>query len=303
MPRFADLALPLIRKGFRVIPHGLVDPTRKPLGDCWPERASSDRQQIELWSREYSSNPGVGVGIVVGDDTHWALDVDEPEWVPKYPRTAVVASGGGGRHIYFKHDAYSRRVLKPLGNKYVVGLIRDKAVELCVRNHALLAPGNVHQKTGVEYRWMRETRPAVAAKKFVDFVASLPWWEGERRTSASSTIASGLWTDDALVACLTAMGIEYEEAGNGKLNVLCPGNTADGWFDNKATHSRPTGELDSKSSMWVFNGWPAFKCYRCEGRNHRDLFRHYDPLDSLFNIDRWLDQRLRQVEKEFKRGK
>ena len=306
MSKFADLALPLIKLGLRVIPHGLYEPSRRPLGESWHERASTSASQVKSWAQEYSGHLGVGVGIVVGDDTHWALDIDEPSALKcPLPKTCIVRSGGGGLHVYFKHDAYSRRMLKPLGSKYVAGRKRPKAVELFVRNHALIAPGNEHHRTGKLYEWARKVKPIAAPKKFIDALVNLPWVQPVLSTTMPDR-EPGYWSLLALADFLITNNIDFAQRGD-HFWVTCPGNLA-GWTDG-TSHSNPDGNLSSKSIVFIRNGWPAFNCKSqcCDGSNAPkktwgDFCRFFDPT-RRFSIDRHLVERQRQVAEEFRHGR
>lgn len=97
------------------------------------------------------------------------------------PKTAIVRSGGGGLHLYFQHDEYSRQKLGMLGVAYIPNpddRAEDrKLLEIFADTYSLQAPGTVHYKTGRVYSWEkgRAIRPRRAPRKFVDFLVGLPW--------------------------------------------------------------------------------------------------------------------------------
>lgn len=290
---FLERAMPFARLGFRVLPSGwAAKEDRHPLVRDWGHAATRNREQIAAWSREFAVlRPAVS--ILVGDEETWALDADEPEWLGKtLPHTTVVRSGGGGKHLYFKHDRYSRSKLVPLGNVWVKGLKRDKAVELFVRPHALLAPGTVHYRTGQEYAWIRETKPVAAPRNFVDSVAALPW--AKSVTPRASEEQLGYWLPEALEACLKTFGAEYREGRReGQFYVPCP-------FGTHSPGSRP-----DKTAVFLRNGRPCFYCFGCldPKRTWGDFARAHDPLRLLFSIDSWLVAETERVRKEFRHGK
>jgi putative DNA primase/helicase len=119
---FKTIALSLIELGIKVIP---VQPGEKRcLLPGWPQAATTDPEQIEMWNAE---NPHYNVGAVGTPDTIAILDCDvvglresiENEAGEKFPATLIVRSAGkGAEHIYFKQTARSRA----LGNRSSTGL-------------------------------------------------------------------------------------------------------------------------------------------------------------------------------------
>jgi hypothetical protein len=294
-PSFLSASQPIVKLGFRVVPHGNVEPHRHPLVKDWPNVATRDLSQLKVWARDFLFHKP-SVGIVVGDDRHWALDVDEPYPQLGFDRYSTeVKSGGGGRHLYFKHDAYSRKVLSPLGNVWVKGKKRDKAVELFVRPHALLAPGTVHHKTGKVYEWVFKMKPITAPKRFVDRVAALPW---TRFTTPSTTPSkqTGYWSVAALLDCLAALEVDHEAGRREEqFRVPCPWNNS---------HGTPSDELSDKTTVFLRDGWPCFSCFSsaCQTpkKTWRDFIMHHDPLRITFSIDSWLEERNDRIRKEFR---
>jgi hypothetical protein len=108
------------RLGFRVFP--LRTDTGTPVFTQWPERATTDRDQIqEWWTGEYSRN---GVGIATGPESGvWVLDIDVKDadgfsslrelthangaTVDVFTRTMTVRTPSGGAHVYFRWDEAS----------------------------------------------------------------------------------------------------------------------------------------------------------------------------------------------------
>jgi len=148
-------ALDYAGRGFQVIPlNGKLPRTAHGLKD-----ASTDPEQIWAWWRQW---PTADVGIVTGETSGIVvLDVDgeageaslaalEARFGP-CPPTLEVRTGGGGRHIYFRHPGGGRR----LGNKQSI------APKLDVRGDAgyIVAPPSGH-KSGNRYTWLTELPPA-----------------------------------------------------------------------------------------------------------------------------------------------
>lgn len=108
------------RFGWRVFP--LRTDTGTPVFTQWPERATTDIEQIqEWWTGEYARN---GVGIATGPESGiWVLDIDVKDadgfatlrdltrkhggTVDVFTRTMTVRTPSGGAHVYFRWDEAS----------------------------------------------------------------------------------------------------------------------------------------------------------------------------------------------------
>lgn len=108
------------RLGFRVFP--LRTDTGTPVFTQWPERATTNVDQIqEWWTGEYARN---GVGIATGPESGlWVLDIDVKDadgfsslrelthangsTVDVFTRTMTVRTPSGGAHLYFRWDGAS----------------------------------------------------------------------------------------------------------------------------------------------------------------------------------------------------
>lgn len=109
------------RLGFRVFP--LRRDTGTPVFTEWPERATTDPDQIKAWwTGEYAGN---GVGVATGPESGiWVLDIDVKhgyngfaslrELCARYgcgtepfERTMCVRTASGGAHVYFRWDEAS----------------------------------------------------------------------------------------------------------------------------------------------------------------------------------------------------
>lgn len=124
-----DAALQYASWGWRVIPvHGFVhtkrgygcscgkmdceSPGKHPIPFKWTEAASVDTDTITAWAKRW---PYMNVGVVTGAISNLiVLDVDSPKGGDdsldklvsengKLPDTAMVLTGGGGFHYFFKH--------------------------------------------------------------------------------------------------------------------------------------------------------------------------------------------------------
>jgi AAA domain/Bifunctional DNA primase/polymerase, N-terminal len=119
---FKNIALSLIERGIKVIP---VQPGEKRcLLPNWPQAATTNPAQIEVWNSE---NSHYNVGAVGTPDTIAIFDCDvvglresiENETGMKFPATLIIKSAGkGAEHIYFTQTARSRA----LGNRSSMGL-------------------------------------------------------------------------------------------------------------------------------------------------------------------------------------
>ena len=121
-----DSALELAARGFRIHPvHGIVNGActceggagcdragKHPHLSDWPDHATCDQDAIRArWNRWPNANVGIATGagsdlVVIdvdaeagGDGALAALERD----LGKLPATVEVISGGGGRHLYFRH--------------------------------------------------------------------------------------------------------------------------------------------------------------------------------------------------------
>lgn len=109
------------RLGFRVFP--LRTDTGTPVFAAWPDRATTDADQIkEWWSGNYAQ---CGVGIATGPESGvWVLDIDVKHGyngfaslrelcarhscgTAPFERTMCVRTASGGAHVYFRWDEAS----------------------------------------------------------------------------------------------------------------------------------------------------------------------------------------------------
>ena len=132
---FLDIAAPLIKRGIAVVPTqpGL----RYPNLPDWPERATTDPFQIQLWSKE---NPYFNCCCIAknGGVAMWDIDdlkACEALGMPPLPPTFTVKSPKG-QHGYFIHTPET----EALGNREIK-VNRKCIFELKSHNKACAAPG------------------------------------------------------------------------------------------------------------------------------------------------------------------
>lgn len=145
-------ALMYTRHGWCVLP---VNANKRSLITRWPERASTDPEQIKAWWAQW---PDANVAIRTGRTEQplflVVLDVDPrngaadtiAQLTKRYgrlPRTIKVATGGGGAHLYFwsEEPVHSHRL--------------GPGVEIKAEGAYVVAPPSVHT-SGVEYKFTRK---------------------------------------------------------------------------------------------------------------------------------------------------
>jgi putative DNA primase/helicase len=154
-PGFKIIASAMAERGIPVIP---IPPRQKAaqLKD-WPERATTDINQIETWHKE---NPQYNCGAVATRNGFWMLDCDqaglleriEKETQRKIPTTLTVRSRKG-QHIYFVQTDASRS----MGNIRVAGLFDAQ-----VSKRYVVAPGSIHPESLKPYEII-DSSPIVEA--------------------------------------------------------------------------------------------------------------------------------------------
>lgn len=158
-----EAALTCVARGWRVVPlHGIVagrctcgradcsSPGKHPLPRRWPEAATTDPNTVHQWWRRL---PRANIGLVTGANSGLlVLDVDpryggdlvlrelEERYGP-LPETAEAITGGGGRHIYFRH---------PGGHVGTTTLA--PGLELKAEGALVVAPPSTHA-SGRHYYW------------------------------------------------------------------------------------------------------------------------------------------------------
>lgn len=169
--RLLRAAVSYADRGWHVLPLAGKRPT---LPD-WPNRASSDPDDVDEWWGERRTSNNVGIltgaksGLVVldvdGDAGEESLLALETEHSP-LPATLTSHTGGGGRHLYFRHPG--GHVPNKAGVRPGLDVRGDRG--------QVVAPPSRHPTTGERYRWLAEDAP----------VADLPGWFAELLVSAAA---------------------------------------------------------------------------------------------------------------------
>ncbi len=139
-----EAALSYLEQGFSVIPVGADKKPRLKQWKAYQTRLPS-REEVLAW---FQSSDTTGVAIVTGkiSDGLVVLDVEKNgDWEGlDIPPTSTVATGGGGRHFYFRGDQTNmpRNSVR----------FRDK-MDIRGEGGYVLAPPSLHQ-SGQRYEWI-----------------------------------------------------------------------------------------------------------------------------------------------------
>ena len=125
-------------------------PGKHPRFSNWPERATTDPQQITQWFNGGASNIGIATG---GDSGIFVLDVDVKgggrksltDLIAEYgplPDTLQVTTGGGGSHYYFRHP----------GGQVKNGVSIRPGLDIRGDGGQVVAPPSLHA-SGRRYEW------------------------------------------------------------------------------------------------------------------------------------------------------
>jgi hypothetical protein len=151
---FKTIARAMARRGIAVTPTyaGLRYPVKPGWNGDTNEyyAATTDLAAIEAWAKE---GPTYNCCCVAKRDGVCILDIDDiaaaqKRGMPLLRQTLIVATPGGGRHVYYTQSAVSRT----LGNVNVYeseGKERKKIVEVKCHNVAVCAPGCTRDDGGV----------------------------------------------------------------------------------------------------------------------------------------------------------
>ena len=201
LPRPLDAALSYAARGWPVLPlHGVREgactcgrpdcssPGKHPRSAHGVNDATADKQQIEAWWGDWpDANVGVATGAVSGlvvldvdprnggDDS---LDARIAEHGP-LPDTVESLTGGGGRHLLFKHPGGTIRTRPDaLG----------RGLDLKADGGYIVAPPSLHA-SGKRYEWELSSDPAdLEVADAPDWLLALPQAKtrGERRDAGGS---------------------------------------------------------------------------------------------------------------------
>ena len=149
MSDILSAALTYAGRGWPVIPLAGKTPTI----DEWPNRASTDPEEIRAW---WNNKPSANVGIATGKRARLlVLDVDPDKGGDEslssleaqygsLPQTVEVLTGGGGRHLYFQYPGYH------IGNS--AGKL-GPGLDIRADGGQVVAPPSIHPRTGRRYEW------------------------------------------------------------------------------------------------------------------------------------------------------
>ena len=189
---------------------------KHPIPFQWQLGASRDNKTIEAWwKHDKRSNVGVVTGATSGifvldvDTRHNGMDSLDNLQVKhgKLPDTALVMTGGGGYHFYFKHPGF------PVKNDN-----RAKIGEgLDVKGEAgfVVGPGSLHE-SGAFYDWEASSHPEASGFQsapdwLLDAIRTAPRAEKTVEFSSGSVAEGGRNVFLASVAgALRFRGIEYQ---------------------------------------------------------------------------------------------
>ncbi len=185
---FLDAVLRYIRLGWPVLP--VRAGTKKPWTHRWSETASTDSGIVRAWWQQW---PNANIGILTGEDSAFVvLDIDPDKGgdgslyklIKQHgalPPSVESLTGGGGRHILFKHPG--GRIPNSAG-KLGAGL------DILGDGGFVVAPPSLHP-SGHRYAWVR-------APGEIE-LADLPEWlkvlvtepEPKRPSGANGKITTG----------------------------------------------------------------------------------------------------------------
>lgn len=248
---FRDRALPLIKRGIPVIP--LVPKGKKALIEDWPNKASTNRKQIEAWASQW---PEANVGCVatygycyLDDDRGDLKERIEQETGRGFPRTftvltSVKSTGLRGRHYYFNSNAES--IL--LGNARLPAVFDFQA-----EGTQVVGPYSVHH-SGVIYTPVDPSAP----------IADIPDWllewieqnrKHEERSDGDEVVAheewdSGAWCDHYQ----DVFTLSLPNADGWQASSICPLTWQGGNSGHRHSGSELTGFRFSQSA-------PEFHCF------------------------------------------
>lgn len=255
------VALACASLGWRVIP--LDRGSKRPVLRAWPERATTDPEQLQTWFADDGEFAGCLAGVATGRETGvWVLDVDvehqdganglntlrelEAQHGP-LPRTFTVRTASGGQHRYFRYPPDREVVTKP----------RTVGPGLDTRGLGgqVVAPGT----------WL-VTRGGAGAYEVVDATAPVdaPDWLLDRVRRTVGQIAGAGWSDEA--------AYDWDGRPRGEHRTL------DTWLADAA-------ELDDGEQEWYLFRFMASLRARSvpEAEMHRlgwDVVRRFRVYDS-----------------------
>lgn len=204
---FREIAAPLIERGVPVIP--LRPRSKIAFHKEWPELASTDPYQIQLWDEEYPDANGGSVAIgKVGSVSF--LEIDNPtitskiedETGQKMPETYVIRSSPGKFHFYFRQTEAS----VAMGNIRGTDEKGRESWSARVSNSYVVSPLSVHPITGLLY----EVRNPAPILDWPDWLVN---WCIKQRVDKSETVSEDIIIDGSRNVSLASRAGKMRNAG------------------------------------------------------------------------------------------
>lgn len=201
-----EAALSYADAGLRVLP--VARGEKRPLITNWPSRATAQPDSLRSWWSQFAE-PDVGIatghGLVVIDvDPRSGGDVSHLE----LPPTVEAITGGGGRHLYFRHDTELRSCASALG----------PGVDIRAAKGFVVAPPSTH-RSGQEYEWLRDVRDVAMAvlPKSIAQQLAVPGPDYARGSISDPLVPQGRRDETAVRAAgmLRSLGVCEEAIGAG----------------------------------------------------------------------------------------
>jgi putative DNA primase/helicase len=263
-------ALKYAARGFRVVPmHPVKEgrcacskgkacdrPGKHPMTKHGVHDASVDRDQVRAWWKE---SPNANIGIAPGSETGiLVLDIDprnkgketlarlKKELGP-LPDTVTALTGGGGRHLIFKHPSFSIR--KDTSGK-IFGLGVDVLSDGCI----MIAPPSMHA-SGNPYRWVkgksyRNLEPALLPEAWLHRLRGQASEQGDTDTAPAQP--AGLITEGRRNNYLTSLAGALQRSGASP-QALAAALTA----ENQAKCSPPLAHDEVEKIVASVTKYPA----------------------------------------------
>jgi hypothetical protein len=183
---FYDRALPMVERGWSVIPLGEKSKFGAP--NEWQKLATTDLKQVDKWDSETMR---ANCGLVATPDGNWALDFDdlsviaqiEKETGHKMPTTFVVQSSQNKAHYHFKQNDASRS----LGNSDKKADDGRELYSARVSNRYVLSPFSIHDKTGKPYQILSDAPIVEAPQWLTDWLVAQKNVDRKKVASADSS--------------------------------------------------------------------------------------------------------------------
>ena len=131
-------------------------PGKHPMTPHGVKDATTDRDQIRAW---WTENPNANIGIATGSEAGiLVLDIDPrnkgketltrlKKELGSLPDTVTAITGGGGRHLIFKHPPFPVR-------KDTSGKVFGPGIDVLADGCIMIAPPSVHA-SGKRYAWVK----------------------------------------------------------------------------------------------------------------------------------------------------